>query len=352
MAARYTILVCAVINYAGAHPFPPLETAKPELSDSSLGLLLENLKDFNSTNLFASFRLPPCVQECVDDLANSAKSLDFDSEWSLEKTKLLCGQFGLMKSCLNKKPMCNSIIVEIGMHTLEYLCTEDETIGGILPCIRRESLKIHGTCERACKLGATLMDAASLNTKNPDSLNFLDEHGNKVLSVPDLHVLCNTSTCFLSCMKTGVDEKCPHGGTTLIDNILSILMKRITLNQNLPETKVLDAYASLVSSVLPRQCQHLILQDRDIILTTPSEPFTFITSPHATTVSTKPGAALIGDTVDKGSEVGVQTRNEDLPAGKSGDNESTSIVASVGASNTGVFSVIFSTVFIAVNLEF
>lgn len=61
---------------------------------------------------------------------------------------------------------------------------------GLIPCIRRETLKIHATCERVCKLGATLLDAASMNSRSHDVLNFLDEKGNKILSVPDLHQLC------------------------------------------------------------------------------------------------------------------------------------------------------------------
>lgn len=43
---------------------------------------------------------------------------------------------------------------------------------------------------------------------------------------------------------------------------MNSLIKEVTSNHFLPETKVLDAYTSVVSSFLPRQCQYLILQEK------------------------------------------------------------------------------------------
>ncbi|VDD89629.1 unnamed protein product [Enterobius vermicularis] len=227
------ILLFILVQRTSNLPFyPQPENSVPD--ESALQNLLENLKNFNVSNLFASFRLPGCVQDCVNELGSTLASMNIEERWSLEKTKALCKQFEAMKKCLATKPNCRSMMIDIGMHAYEYLCKDDEANAGLIPCIRRETLKIHATCERVCKLGATLLDAASMNSRSHDVLNFLDEKGNKILSVPDLHQLCNSSTCFLSCMRAGIEEKCPNGGSAFVD----------------------------------------------IILTTPGAPFTFVTSPY------------------------------------------------------------------------
>lgn len=272
-------LLCLLVQRTANLPF--LSKRENAIADeTALNSLLANFKNFNASNLFQSFRLPACVQDCVNEMGNTLASLNFEERWSLEKTKVTCRQFDAMKKCLAGKPECSSMLIEIGVHAFNYFCSDDEAHTGLIPCIRRETLTIHAACERACKLGATLLDAASLNARSSDVLNFLDEKGNKILTVPDLHQLCNSSTCFLSCMRAGIEEKCPNGGSAFVDNIMNSLMKEVTNNHLLPETRVVDAYTSMVSSFLPRQCQYLILQEKDIILTTPGAPFTFITTAH------------------------------------------------------------------------
>uniref|UniRef100_A0A0N5AEB3 CPG4 domain-containing protein n=1 Tax=Syphacia muris TaxID=451379 RepID=A0A0N5AEB3_9BILA len=282
------LLFLFFVLYKPCHnlPFPPV-SENGFNDDKTIGELLGYFKNFNASSLFDSFRLPVCVQDCANELSSTLASLNLDSRWSVEKTREACRQFEVMKKCLAEKPQCSSMIVDIGMHAFTYLCNDDETTKGLnlIPCIRREALKIHGICERACKFGAVLLDAATINSKNT-VLNFLDEKGHKILSVPDLHRLCNSSTCFLSCMRAGIEGKCPNGGSAFVDNMLKSFVKKTTNGRIRPETSVVDAYASLVSSFLPRQCQYLFLEEKDIILTTPGAPFVFVTDAHKPIVTT------------------------------------------------------------------
>ena len=311
--------ICLLIASVVSTPISTSENGTLQ-NESALENLFENFKNFNASKLFDSFRLPSCVQDCVNEIGSTLASLTLEERWSLEKTRTTCRQFDAMKKCLSTKPGCSSMIIDIGMHAFTYLCNDEEANTGLIPCIRRETLKIHAICERSCRLGATLLDAVSLNSKTAEVWNFLDEKGNKILSVPDLHHLCNSSTCFLSCMRVGIDEKCPNGGSAFVDNIMDSLVKEVSSNHILPETRVVDAYASIVSSFLPRQCQYLILEEKDIILTTPGAPFTFVTAAHTPIETSKKLHDAIEDfrigtaAERNSSDVTVEVENNDVDA--------------------------------------
>lgn len=249
-------------------PSPASEDADPEGGESLLSSLINSFRGgFNVTHLMATFRPPDCIQECFDEFIQTIDNPLSVNDLFADGPEI-CGQYELAKKCLTEKESCSSDIIDIGLIAYDLICRKNRK-GAVtmLSCARKNAMPIHSMCESECKLGAKLAEVVSLNAKS-DSVNVYDSKGRKLLSLPDLHVLCNSSACYLDCLRSIAYEKCPSGGSDLIDEIMESVVKRRTGVVKMQGMKALDSYTKLISSVLPRHCERLLLQRKDFVLTT------------------------------------------------------------------------------------
>lgn len=233
------------------------------------GGLHEIVELFESQLKEDSYRrfLGSCTAGCFDKVTNGSASLMHEEKWSMEETRMVCGEFDRARECYTDcEKRCDPymfILPECGFFTVmlralalafpltfqERFCFANDAQTGIVFCVRKESLKIQEACTSSCAI-----DTIAKLTGEVGNMTAPAEEVNT-------HTQCDNMACVMKCMRSHIDEKCPNGGQFFTRSV------RLSYNKQLADAKVPEGteelydFASAVSSIITEDCKQAALTE-------------------------------------------------------------------------------------------
>ncbi|KAK5986875.1 CPG4 domain-containing protein [Trichostrongylus colubriformis] len=162
----------------------------------------------NITNFLSTFQMPACMKQCLPEIDGLLRALSKSND--TKDMAAICSELQASTHCASSAG-CSKVFVEAAASAFQFVCLENvQAISEYMECVKKNAMDVQPECEAQCEVQARMID---------------DAQNNKFKSIFEVPRLCNSTRCLLDCFKNKIDSKCRIGGKSLLDSLLSAMMR-------------------------------------------------------------------------------------------------------------------------------
>ncbi|CEF61826.1 Hypothetical protein SRAE_1000010200 [Strongyloides ratti] len=223
--------------------------------------LMDQMANFKFDSILNNIKTSNCADECFLSTSKiSVKTMTEALFSNVKNTHEICKNSIPFERCLKKKKCQNDLMTDTYILTYKFACQKygkDNTYVyetfEKLKCLQNDAKKLLVKCSNNCSVQSTFKKITNLD----DDVNMIDvvnEGDEKILSLPDFSPICQSSTCFLSCVGNNMNKECEIEKSSSLISALSSLFK--LEDSTLYEGEIKDI-KSYFEYVIQTQCQNL-----------------------------------------------------------------------------------------------
>uniref|UniRef100_A0AAF5CRM0 N-acetylgalactosaminide beta-1,3-galactosyltransferase n=1 Tax=Strongyloides stercoralis TaxID=6248 RepID=A0AAF5CRM0_STRER len=221
----------------------------------------KKLAKFKFDSIFDDFKISNCADECFLSTSKiSAKSMTEALFYNVKNVYKLCENSIPIEECLEEKGCQSDLMSDTYMVTYKFICQKydnDDTYiheaFDKLKCLQNDANKLLVKCSNSCNVQNTFQKITNLDD-DINMINFVNEEDKKILALPDLSPICQSSTCFLSCVGNNMNEKCKVENSSPLISAFNSLLK---LEKNSLHGIEIRDIKSYYEYVIQTQCKNL-----------------------------------------------------------------------------------------------
>uniref|UniRef100_A0A0K0EZP8 CPG4 domain-containing protein n=1 Tax=Strongyloides venezuelensis TaxID=75913 RepID=A0A0K0EZP8_STRVS len=242
----------------------PLIYSKPFSLSPEERSVMDKLANFKFDTLFNNFKGKTCSDECFLSLTKSStKSLTEAFFTNLKDNDNMCQNSYQIERCIKEKRCKNDWLADAYMLTYKIACQKynkddaniNESLGKI-KCLQNDPYELFVMCNKNCSVQSTFEKITSLDNE-VKMINFVNEENKKVLALPDVSPVCQSSTCFLSCVKNSLDKECEE---EKLSSFINLFGKLLNVEGSFSSGKKVRDLQSYFEYMIQSQCKNMVGQ--------------------------------------------------------------------------------------------
>uniref|UniRef100_A0A0N5BDC5 CPG4 domain-containing protein n=1 Tax=Strongyloides papillosus TaxID=174720 RepID=A0A0N5BDC5_STREA len=242
----------------------PLIYSKPLSLSYEERSLMDKLANFKFDSLFNNFKGKTCSDECfLSSTKSSAKSLTEAFFSNLKDNDNMCQNSYQIERCIKEKRCKNDWLADAFMLTYKITCQKynkddaniNDTLGKI-KCLQNDPNGLLVMCSKNCSVQSTIEKITNLD-EEVKMIDFVNEEDKKVLALPDVSPVCQSSTCFLACVKNNLDKECEEDK---LSSFMNLFGKLLNVEGSFSPGKKVRDLQSYFEYMIQSQCKNIVGQ--------------------------------------------------------------------------------------------
>ncbi|XGW03368.1 hypothetical protein V3C99_014952 [Haemonchus contortus] len=162
----------------------------------------------NISQFLSTFQMPACMKQCLPEIDGVLSALSKNNDTKDMAT--LCSELQASTHCASSAG-CSKVFIEATASAFQFVCLNNvQAISESMECVKENAMNVQPECEAHCEVQSKIIDDAS---------------NNKLETIFEVPRFCNNTRCLLTCFKNKIDNKCRIGEKSLLDSLLSAVMR-------------------------------------------------------------------------------------------------------------------------------
>uniref|UniRef100_A0A0N4ZQA0 CPG4 domain-containing protein n=1 Tax=Parastrongyloides trichosuri TaxID=131310 RepID=A0A0N4ZQA0_PARTI len=222
---------------------------------------LDEMSNFKLESIFNNILRQGCIKECILQFPETT-SKSFKEIFTFNtNSQGMCKQIKNIEICLKNKKNCNNdLISKTFIMSSKLACNNENekkkmSTKNNIKCLQEDSETLLIKCSDKCDIKKSVSKITRLD-EDVKMIHFVNDDDKKVLALPDVSEVCQSSTCFLTCVGENMNKKCNQEKFNPIINLFNGLFQ---LRSGFGSGGEVIDVKSYFDYLIQTQCGHLII---------------------------------------------------------------------------------------------